>query len=494
LKAPALYILSRGCDVVQIARLDASRVFSLYGSIILDPEFAAFADAGCRALVASVRGKFISKMTVYLSRGRLQLDFIEIKCGDHVVIKPNLVKETNLAHFGEWESVITSGWLIETVCEYVAGKLSSLGRLTICDAPQTDSSFTKIDQLLGLSEIAARVAKKSGVRVDVLDLRNEEWLSVEEVIVQRTGLAGDPAGAVAFDLADHSLFYQHSGEGRYYGADYDAGVVNDHHRGKKQEYLVCGTPIKADVFINMPKLKTHKKTGVTLNLKNLVGINADKNWLPHHTDGSPADGGDQFPDLTLKRRWEQRAVGFARSVALSCPGVGGFAARKLRKAGKGVFGDTGVIRSGNWHGNDTTWRMVLDLNRCLLYGNPDGSLRQDSPKRYYSVVDGLVGMEGNGPMHGTPIESGVVIGGTDPVAVDMVAARVMGFDWRKIPVIREAFAPRRLPITAVRPEDVEIVSDEPLWQGRFLDVEKARFLQFKPHFGWKGHIEYEPAV
>lgn len=55
----------------------------------------------------------------------------------------------------------------------------------------------------------------------------------------------------------------------------------------------------ADVFINLPKMKVHKKTGVTLSLKNLVGINADKNWLPHYSGGSPRNGGDQFSNINI---------------------------------------------------------------------------------------------------------------------------------------------------------------------------------------------------
>ena len=38
----------------------------------------------------------------------------------------------------------------------------------------------------------------------------------------------------------------------------------------------------------MPKLKTHKKCGVTISLKNLVGLNTNKNLLPHHSLGTPS--------------------------------------------------------------------------------------------------------------------------------------------------------------------------------------------------------------
>jgi hypothetical protein len=232
---------------------------------------------------------------------------------------------------------------------------------------------------------------------------------------------------------------------------------------------------------------------VTLSLKNLVGINADKNWLPHHTEGSPRDGGDQFPDEGTWQILEQRAVRFVRRLALSLPGLGPKISQKLRAAGVVAFGAADkVIRSGNWHGNDTTWRMVLDLNRCLLYGNSDGTLREGNPKRYYTLIDGIVGMDGMGPMQGDPVRSDVVIGGTDPVAVDMVAARVMGFDWRKIPLIREGFSIGAMPITSSTPTGVNVVSDVPDWNGTFLDVEKREFFTFRPHFGWAGHIEYEP--
>ncbi len=429
---------------------------------------------------------------VFLWRGTaLDLSFIDVAPGDWIVVKPNLIKENKENDQHEWRSVITSADLIRQVTEHLGDRLRGKGRITICDAPQTDSSFARIAERLGLYGIAESCRKRFNIRIDIVDLRNEEWTNEGGVITKRRKLAGDPEGTIKFNLGTDSLFYKHRGEGRYYGADYDAGVVNSHHRGALQEYLICATPIKADVFVNLPKMKTHKKTGVTLSLKNLVGINADKNWLPHHTEGSPADGGDEFPDLSLKRRFEQASVKIARKVALDVPAVGPLIAKMLRRAGANLFGSGHqVIRSGNWHGNDTTWRMVLDLNRCLLLGNPDGSLRTSNSKRYYSVVDGRIGMQGMGPMQCDAVQSGVVLGGTDPVAVDMVAARVMGFDWRKIATIREAFTLRTLPITRLTPNDVILSSDVAEWSGRYTEIEDREFLTFKPHFGWKGHIEY----
>lgn len=47
---------------------------------------------------------------------------------------------------------------------------------------------------------------------------------------------------------------------------------------------------------------------------------------------------------------------------------------------------------------------------------------------HLSIIDGYVGMEGNGPVSGNPVEWGVAIVSQDPVAADCLAAQLMGFD------------------------------------------------------------------
>ena len=63
----------------------------------------------------------------------------------------------------------------------------------------------------------------------------------------------------------------------------------------------------------------------------------------------------------------------------------------------------------HWAGID---RAILDVNAAA---RPD-----------FAIVDGIVGMEGNGPIQGTPKASGVLVFGSDPVAVDATCCRVMG--------------------------------------------------------------------
>jgi hypothetical protein len=149
------------------------------------------------------------------------------------------------------------------------------------------------------------------------------------------------------------------------------------------------------------------------------------------------------------------------------------------------------VRSGNWHGNDTVWRMSLDLNRILRYANPDGTLRgPDEPKRYFSLVDGIVAMEGNGPVAGTRREAGVLIAGANAVAVDTVCARLMGLDPAKLPIIRRAYDAHPLPLTALREADIAPAGNDARWARPLAAWRPADSLSFRPHFGWVGAIEW----
>lgn len=81
-----------------------------------------------------------------------------------------------------------------------------------------------------------------------------------------------------------------------------------------------------------------------------------------------------------------------------------------------------------WPKNVLHWagisQSVLDINSTV---RPD-----------FAIVDGIVGMEGNGPIQGTAKFCGVIVMGSDPVAVDATCARVMGLSPERIDYLAKA--------------------------------------------------------
>jgi len=400
--------------------------------------------------------------------------------------------ESHKSRHDEWEYVITHPTVITAVLHKVLKRLSGKGRISIIDGPMTEASFAALISHYPVDQWQ-QLAAQNGVTLEIIDLRDHEWLMKNDIIVERKSLPGDPRGKVVVDLLDEaSEFYAHKRSQRgYYGADYDRTETNRAHDGHHNLYSVSKTVIEGDVFINIPKLKTHRKAGITCCLKNLVGINTYKNYLPHHSEGGPNDGGDQFPMDNINAMIEGPLVAFLKQHILKKP----FLARyltSLNTAGKKIFGDSSrVVRNGGWYGNDTLWRMTLDLNKALLYANADGSLRNEKPeqvKSYIGIVDAVMAGEGEGPLSPDPIALGRIICGTNPVAIDATCATIMGFDPLKIPTIANAFNTRHFPICNFHMEDIEILLDGNARCG-INDLSSKHIMPFRPQYGWQGHIE-----
>jgi uncharacterized protein (DUF362 family) len=150
---------------------------------------------------------------------------------------------------------------------------------------------------------------------------------------------------------------------RYVDLNVDAArpvTLRSHYTALDRLYLPR-TVLDADLFISMPKMKTHHWAGVTLSMKNLFGI------VPSAIYGWP----------------------------------------------KNVL---------HWQGIDNS---ILDINAALTM-----------PR--FNIVDGIVGMEGNGPIQGTARPTGVVVFGADPVAVDATAGHLMGIDPGRVPYLSQA--------------------------------------------------------
>jgi uncharacterized protein (DUF362 family) len=126
------------------------------------------------------------------------------------------------------------------------------------------------------------------------------------------------------------------------------------------ELMLPAAIFDTDLFVSMPKLKTHHWAGMTCSMKNLFGV------VPGAVYGWP----------------------------------------------KNLLHVHGIEQS------------ILDLNATVRPG--------------LAIVDAVVGMEGDGPIMGTAKPVGAIIMGTDPVAVDATAARVMGLRPERMAYIAEA--------------------------------------------------------
>jgi hypothetical protein len=109
---------------------------------------------------------------------------------------------------------------------------------------------------------------------------------------------------------------------------------------------------------------------------------------------------------------------------------------------------------GSWAGNDTVWRMTLDLNRILLYGRTDGTLADEPQRQVVTFVDAVVAGQGDGPLAPSPLPLGLALLSRNSAAVDWIGAQLLGFGPHKIPLVTEAFQVADHPIAFFEAADV----------------------------------------
>jgi hypothetical protein len=259
-------------------------------------------------------------------------------------------------------------------------------------------------------------------------------------------------------------------------------------------YLIAREILEADVIVNLPKLKTHMKAGITCALKNLIGINGNKEYLPHHRIGGRDLGGDCYPgssDLkralefihdrqnmtkshTAGRMWRTAATQFYRLLRLQ--------------------GDRLGIE-GAWSGNDTIWRTCLDLNRILLYGTPQGTMTDVVQRRVIHITDAIVAGQGNGPLAPEPLPMGLLLAAGNAAAMDWVGAHLLGYPPENIPIVREALETFHWPLTSFTHNDIRILGD--LGEGVADEILPQRPAEKINHpVGWRdvAHSEVPQAV
>jgi uncharacterized protein (DUF362 family) len=107
------------------------------------------------------------------------------------------------------------------------------------------------------------------------------------------------------------------------------------------------------------------------------------------------------------------------------------------------------MKTHHWAGVTLSMKNLFGMMPGSYYGWPKNVLHQEGIEKcildinttlrpHFAIIDGIVGMEGDGPIMGTPRTAGVLLMGRNPLAVDATAARVMGIDPRKVRYLAEA--------------------------------------------------------
>jgi len=385
--------------------------------------------------------------------------------GARVLIKPNLVLHQNEGPGGV-DCLVTHSSLIRATVE--AALRTDAAEVLVGDAPIQGCDFDALVESSGLGSWAhAQMALDSRFK-GLRDFRRTIGVLVHGVRVAAEDVQPEDRFTL-FDLGRQSLLEPISANGnRFRVAWYDPRLMaKTHHLGVHQ-YLVAKEVVEADIIINLPKLKTHRKAGITCALKNLIGINGNKEYLPHHRLGGSQSGGDCYPgNGVVKRALEY--LSDQQNLASS------YAAGMLWRLLFAVFARTSRAQGdrtgtdGSWSGNDTIWRTCLDLNRILLYGRSDGTrnagkmtngiMLDEIQRRVIHVADAVVAGQGNGPLAPDPLNLGLILGANNAAAMDWVGAHLLAYDPEKIALVRHAFDQFRWPIADFPSSDVSVLGD-----------------------------------
>jgi len=108
------------------------------------------------------------------------------------------------------------------------------------------------------------------------------------------------------------------------------------------------------------------------------------------------------------------------------------------------------MKTHHWAGATLSMKNFFGVVPGSIYGWPKNklhylgisesivALNRQFASKAFAIVDGVIGMEGNGPIQGTPKPAGVLVMGRDLVAVDSTCARIMGIDPEKMDYLRMA--------------------------------------------------------
>lgn len=371
------------------------------------------------------------------------------------------------------------GSVLRAIVDYLLIAVGPTGRVAFGNSPLQGADWNAVLRDTGAARALA-FWRRRGQPVRAVDLRH--------YVVDRTPLGyirqverrgQDGQGAVEVDLGDDSLLGRLGGEGaKFRVMDYDSRRTEAFHAGRTHKYVINREIMDADVVLSLSKLKTHEKVGMTCGLKGFVGTVAHKDCLAHHRMGSTKSGGDEYPaalgflePLSQFQDWL-----FRRDAGASGQRVLETADRTARR----LLVRAGLRMAGAWSGNDTAWRMTLDLAHVVRFADAAGKLHREPQRVHLSLIDGIIGGEKDGPLAPSPVDAGILLFGDDVALTDRLACRAMGLDPQRIPLIREAISDP----DALRPQTVVVNGSLRLE----TELEPAGGRPFEPAPGWREHL------
>jgi uncharacterized protein (DUF362 family) len=133
------------------------------------------------------------------------------------------------------------------------------------------------------------------------------------------------------------------------------------------------------------------------------------------------------------------------------------------------------LKTHHWAGVTLSMKNLFGVMPGVYYGWPKNVLHHAgipesilditaAVRPHLAIIDGIIGMEGDGPIMGTPRDAGVLVMGTNLPAVDATAARLMEIDPRRITYLAAASG-RLGPIAARHIEQ----------RGESIEASKQRF-------------------
>lgn len=182
-------------------------------------------------------------------------------------------------------------------------------------------------------------------------------------------------------------------------------------------------------------------------------------------------GIDVFFDKGIQnRKFTIAKAVFDNDAVISLPKLKTHGLEKFTGAIKNQFGCVPGVLKGEFHlklpGADDFAKMLVDLNTFI------------GPRLY--IMDGIYGMEGNGPRGGTPKKMNILLFSSDPVALDAIVCRLINLNPEYVPTTKYGM---QAGMGSFLKEDIELLGDD--FEGFFTDdfkIDRKPAKSFKPGF------------